>query len=507
MNNVRSINNRRIAKNTVMLYIRMAVMCAISLYTSRVVLQSLGVSDYGIFSVVGGIIGVLNYVNTLLAGGTSRFITIALGSGDDKMLRRNFSTALFLCLFSGLVVLLLGETIGIWFVNNNLNIPSDRIVALNWTYQCALLASIITIIQSPFTASVLSHEKMNVYAAISIFDSVLKLGLISVLFIYGGDKLILYSLFLLFVAIVDAILYIVYCYRSYPESHQMPRAHSEIIKDMFSYSGWNMIGGLANVLTNYGVNVIINIFFGTIVNAGRGIAMQIHSIVQQLYTNFQLASQPQMYKYYAQGEKESMFDLICNTSRYSAYLLLVFILPLAFNLQGILRIWLGEVPDYSHGFTLLAFLNCFFFAIDGPLGYGIHAIGKMRLPNSLTAVLNMMVFPATYIVFKMGGSMYWGSAFAAIVVFLCIFVDCWILHHLADFSFSQFAAQSLCPVIVVLLVSVIVPCILYRFNMEGWLYTIAFVSIDVIYVASVVFFIGLPHHVRSMVINKLLRRS
>ena len=507
MNIETQTNNKRIAQNTILLYIRMIVITLISLYTSRIVLRCLGVSDYGIFNVVGGVIGILNYINALLAGGTSRFLTVQLGVGNVVELKKTFSTAFLLCLTAAFLIFLFGETIGLWFVNSQLNIDSSRMVALNWVYQAALFTSALTVVQSPFSASVISHEKMNVYAIISIIDAVIKLVLVTSLSFFGGDKLIIYSIMLLGIAIANAFMYQIYCRRCFEETTVSPRLYRDLIKDMFTYSGWNMIGAFAGVLTNYGVNIVLNIFFGTVVNAGRGVALQINGVVQQFYTNFQLASRPQIFKYYAQGKNEEMFKLMRNNSKYSAMLLLLILVPVAFNIDGLLSLWLGIVPEYTKVFVWLSLAYCFFCAIEAPMGFVMHAVGKMKLPNCVNSIMNLTVFPLSYISFKCGLSPYWGSVYTALVVLFSIGTDFWMLKKLTNgFSASLFIKDVLVPVIKIIIICCVLPVFLTRLAVGGIIDTLLICMVDFLYVSIVVFYLGLSKQMRAKLINNIYQK-
>lgn len=326
-------NNKRIAKNTIYLYLRMLLTMSVGIYTSRIVLKTLGVSDFGVYNVMGGVIGMLGYVNTLLAGGTSRFLTIGLGEGNPAKLKLTFSTTFVLTMLTAGLVIVLGETIGLWFVNNYLNIAENRMEAANWVYQCALISSALTITQSPFTASVISHEKMSIYAYMSILDALMKLGIVYMLLAFDFDKLKLYAFLMLVVNFIDIVIYRTYCIRKFAECAFSLKFDTDTFKKMFNFSGWNMLGSLSAVLMNQGVSIILNIFFGTVINAAKGVSNQVNNIVQQLYSNFQLAARPQIMKYYAQRQYDEMFKLMTNASKYCAFLLLCIIVPLLINIS------------------------------------------------------------------------------------------------------------------------------------------------------------------------------
>ena len=478
----------------------------VGLFTSRVVLQTLGISDYGIYSVVGGVIGMLGYFNIVLSGGTSRFLTFALGKGNDALLRDTFETSLSLACFAGILVFILGETIGLWFVYSKLNIPLGRETAALWVYQCALFSSILVIIQNPFTASIISHEKMSVYSYLSIFESISKLGIVYILFVVSVDKLKAYSVLLAIVAIFNLIVYAVYCRKTFVECRIRAKVNKSILKEMFNYSGWNMLGSISSILNNYGVNILLNLFFGTIVNAARGIANQVSGIVQQFCGNFQMAARPQITKYYANDEKDLMIDLIMLNAKYSAFLVLLLIIPLGANIDGILDIWLVEVPEYSSSFILLVFLQILFYAIDGPIGIGIQSVGKMKLPNLLSGIVYVAIFPITYIVLNWGGSPITSYIVSIATTPIIFTLDFWILKKYTAIKLSTFINKVVLKVVLVAVLTLVIPVILYLTISGGKVTTIILFLIDLVYVASIIFLLGIPKEIQKKAFHIIIER-
>ena len=498
-------NNKRIAKNTAYLYIRMAVVMVVSLYTSRKVLETLGVSDYGVYDVMGGVIGMLGYANTLLAGGISRFLTIALGEGNMQNLKKLFSTTLSMTMLSAFVVLALGESIGLWFVYTNLNIPTGRMVAAIWVYQCALISSCLTIIQSPFTASVISHEKMSIYAYMSIWDSAVKLLIVYLLIISGYDKLIVYGSLLLLSNFLNVVIYRLYCLKKFEECTNRLGFNVEIFKKILGYNSWNMIGGFAGVLTNYGVNIIVNIFFGTTVNAARGIATQVSAIVQNLFSNFQMAANPQIYKYYAQQNLNEMYNLVINTSKYCTYLLLCIVVPICVNVTGLLGIWLHEVPPFTALFVQLSMIYILVCSIDAPVGISIHAVGRMKTPNLSTALVNLCVFPLSWMAFKFGGAPHYGYLFMILSVVLCLTIDLYIVKLYIEFPVWMFVKKCFSPIIIISLCSTCISMIVrYCIPVSQIWGVLASTTLSVGLVSTFIFLVGLPRGIRKMIVSKII---
>lgn len=506
MSNQISDNNKRIAKNTVYLYFRMMVTVLVSLYTSRVILKTLGVSDFGVYNVMGGIIGMLGYVNSLLSGGTSRFLTIGLGKNDMPKLKLIFSTSFTLCVASAILIMLLGETIGLWFVNTQLNIDPARMEAANWVYQCALLSSALIVVQTVFTASIISHEKMSIYAYMSILDVVFKLGIVFMLLWFDFDKLKLYALLMFLVNAIVFLIYYLYCKVNFEEIKTKLSLNKELFKEMFSYSSWNMIGGFSGVLNNYGINILLNIFFGTIVNASRGVALQVNNLVQQFYSNFQMASQPQIMKYYAQGKIEDMSHLIVNNSKYCSLILLCPIIPIFIYIDQLLYIWLGQVPEYSSSFVRITLIYTFLCSIDAPVGMGIHAVGKMRLPNCTTAIVNFLNFPIVYIVMKLGANPIISYCFTLTALPINICIDLFILRKYTGFSVTTFVKKALIPIVYIALIGMLIPLAISYLLTDTIIMTILKCIISALYVAVVIFFLGLSKRMKNKILIKMKLR-
>lgn len=498
-----SDNNKRIAKNTVYLYFRMMVTVLVSLYTSRVILKTLGVSDFGVYNVMGGIIGMLGYVNSLLSGGTSRFLTIGLGKNDLPRLKMIFTTSFTLCLASAVLILVLGETIGLWFVNTQLNIEPERMEAANWVYQCALFSSALTVVQTVFTASIISHEKMSIYAYMSILDVVFKLGIVFMLLWFDFDKLKLYALLMFIVNTIVFIVYYLYCKLNFKEICTRLALNKELFKEMFSYSSWNMIGGFSFVLNNYGINILLNIFFGTIINASRGVALQVNNLVQQFYSNFQMASQPQIMKYYAQGKISEMSHLIVNNSKYCSLILLCPIIPIFIYIDKLLYIWLGQVPEYTTSFVRITLINTFLCSIDAPIGMGIHAVGKMKLPNCTTAIVTFMNFPIVYLVMKLGANPIISYCFTLTALPINICIDLLILKRYTEFPIKDFLQQALLPIIYISFIGSLIPIAMLFLFPDSIIFTILKCVVSAIYISIVIFCFGLSKNMKNRVLVKL----
>jgi O-antigen/teichoic acid export membrane protein len=341
-------NNKRIAKNTIYLYVRLLFNMAVSLYTSRVILATLGADDFGLNAVVTSVITIFFFLNYSMAGATSRFLTFELGKGDTEKLGKTFSAALTIHIIIALIILFLGETIGLWYLENKMVILESRMNAARWVYQLSLIAAMFSLTQAPYNASIIAHEKMNAYAYIDILQSCLKLGIVFLLAVGDFDKLIFYAVLTLCVTIVITIIYRVYGVRQFEECKYKFHRDKSIIYPMLSFSGWDLFGNFGNTAKYSGINLILNLFFTASVNAAYAIGHQISGVINRFAYSFLIASQPQIIKYYAEGNIAQMQGLVNQTSKFSFLLLFMLCFPVMLEIDFILNLWLGKVPEYTN---------------------------------------------------------------------------------------------------------------------------------------------------------------
>lgn len=371
-------DNKRIAKNTLLLYIRTILIMLVSLYTSRVVLNTLGVEDYGIYQAVGGVVAMFSVISGALSNSISRFITFGLGRGDLDNLNRVFCTSINIQILISVIVLLLCEAVGVWFLNYKMNIPVDRLPAANWVLQSSLITFVLGLLSTPFNASIIAHEHMNAFAYISILEAVLKLIIIYALCISPYDKLISYSILLVIVSAIIRFIYGLYCRKHFSECKYRFIYDKPIFREMVGFAGWNFFTNAAYIFNTQGISILINIYFGVALNAARGIATQVDAAVRQFVDNFSMAVNPQITKSYASGDIERMNYLICKGARFSFFLLFLFCLPVIVETNYILSIWLKTVPNYTVAFVRLAFVGSLITCL-GTTGYtACMATGKIR---------------------------------------------------------------------------------------------------------------------------------
>lgn len=501
-----SANDKRIAKNTLYLYLRMLVTLVIGLITGRVTINALGIHDYGLLNVVAGVMGFLGYFSSLLSQGTSRFLTVGLGKGDMKQLRNIFSACGTIHIVLALVTLVLGETVGLWFVNYKLVIDPARMFAANYIYQLTLFSCFLGVTQAPYIASITSHEKMSTFAFMSILDVVFKLAIVVMLLYVDTDKLILYSTFYFCVSLFMFFMYRIYCLRKFEECNMHLRWDAKLYKEIWNYVGWNSIGTFAFMANSQGITILLNLFFSTVVNAARGVATTVSSQVSGFVMNFQIAAGPQIYKLYAKGEYSQMNRLVCNTAKYSSYLLLLIGLPVFIKTEILIKLWLGNIPEYVIPFIRITLVELFFRAIDFPIGNGIHAFGKMKLPNITSSLAYISVLPLTYVFLRLGASPIIAYVIACVSYPLAMACDLWILNKYSGFDIKYYLLHVPLKSILIILLSAVLPVIVSCSLEDGWMNLILTTLSSVCVSATLVFYIGLDAEMRSKVVHKVTNK-
>lgn len=395
-----SENNKRIAKNTLLLYFRMMLIIIITLYTSRVILNTLGVEDYGIYNVVGGVITMLGFLNGSLGGASSRFITFALGKGDKNELQNVFSTVLSVHFLLAGIIVLLAETVGLWFVCNKLVIPAERMTAALWVYHCAILTMVVTIISVPYNALIIAYERMDAFAYISILEVVLKLVIVWMLVYIPADKLIVYALLYLLVQFIIRMSYSRYCSTHFREIKPKLQWNIPLMKKISTYAGWTVNGNLAIMGYTQGINILLNLFFGPAVNAARGVAVQVQTAIMSFVQNFQMAVRPQIIKSFATNDLLYMHKLVITSSKYGFFLLLLLAFPIMFGIDAILRIWLGIVPEHTANFVRIMLFVGMIEPLSVSLINALHATGDIKKFQIYEGSALLSIVPIAYVLLK-----------------------------------------------------------------------------------------------------------
>lgn len=390
----------RIAKNSFYLYLRMLFTMVVSFYTSRVILKTLGVEDFGIYNVVGGVTAMLSFFNGSLQSASSRYLTFSIGKGDFAVLKKTFSCVLGVHLLLALILFLVCETIGLWFVINKLIIPADRFDAALWVYQCSVIAMLISVISVPYNALVIAHEKMNAFAYISIVESSLKLLIVFILLVVPFDKLISYSILFLFVQIILRVIYGFYCSKYFKEGREGPKWEPKLSRELAMYAGWASNGNLALLANNQGLNILLNMFFGPTVNAARGLTMQVQAAVLVFVQNYQMALSPPIIKAFAINDIEYLHKLVIASSKYGYLVMILVVFPLFIFAPIILDLWLGVVPDYTIGFVRITLLICLLSPLRQTMINAVHATGRIKKFQLYEGTTMLMALPLSYIALK-----------------------------------------------------------------------------------------------------------
>lgn len=460
-----SENNKRIAKNTLMLYARLFITMAVGLFTSRVILKTLGISDYGINNVVAGFVSMFSLLTTSLSGAISRFINVTLGEGDEQKLNTVFSTSVTIIMFMAIAVIMIAEPISVWFLNTQLNIPDGRMYAANWVLQFSLISFVVNLISVPYNATIIAHEKMNIYAYMSILDVSLKLAIVYMLYISPFDKLITYSFLFLCVGVVDRIIYGIYCGRHFKEAHYKFIIDKSLIKEMGGFAGWQIFSGGTYMINTQGINILSNIYFGVTVNAARGIVNQVENVVKQFVTSFTTAINPQIMKSYASNNIDYFYSLIYKSSKYCYFLMLLFLVPFMFEAEFVMKLWLNNYPPDAPVFLRLSLIGAMFDLLGNSLAYAAWATGRIKKYYLYVGTTLCFVFPLSWACFSIGWPAYTSYAIFALLYLIVIIFKVRIVSELTGMPKMTFCKEVLLKVTPVTIVSFILPAILY-FNIE-----------------------------------------
>lgn len=496
------MNNKQIAKNAIFLYFRMTVVMIVSIYMSRIVLSQLGETDYGIYNVVGGVVGMIMSFNSALAFGTQRFVSYYTGKGDASLLTKVFSSAFYIHCALALLIAVILESLGYWFVNNILNIPSDRLFAANVVLHISVITSFIAILQVPFSAFIIAHERMNIYAYVALVDAGLRLFIAFSLSLVSIDKLMFYATLLAVAQVLQAFVYYSYCKRNFEECTIIIHKEIWLYKDILRYSGWNLFGTVGFMVSDQGVNMLLNIFFGPAVNAARAIALQVKSAVSQFITNLQTAFNPQLVKLYAEGDKKSMLILLYDNIKYSLLLMWLILLPLYFELDFILNVWLVEVPAYTLLFGRITLVKLFLVCLEQPFITANGATGDNKKFTTISALFLISTLPVSYLFLNSYNNPSLVFIIDVVVYALMLIWKMVYLRNQIGLSIKVLFERSVAPILVMAFVSVPVVILtsLIDNNIIQFLST-CFVSVIVNTICAWSFV--LPKNIKEQIIGRI----
>lgn len=498
-----SENNKRIAKNTLLLYFRMLLILAVTLYTSRVVLATLGVEDFGIYNVTGGVVAMFTVISGSLSSAISRFITYELGRGNKERLKTIFSSSIIIQISLALFICILAEIGGVWFLNNKMNIPTERMDAANWVLQCSILTFMINLISVPYNAAIIAHERMKAFAYVSILEVVLKLAVVFALYLSPFDKLATYASLLVTVAIVIRLIYGFYCKKHFEECKFRFVYDRSVLKEIGGYASWNFTGSSSAVLRDHGGNIIINLFCGPAINAARGIAFQVNTAINGFVTNFMTALNPQIIKSYASGDCKYMMNLIFQGARLSFYMLLLLSLPVLVNTHYILALWLKIVPEHAVLFVQLVLVFAMSESISNPLITAQHATGRIRNYQLIVGGLQLTNLPLSYILLRVGLFPEVVIVVAIAVSQCCLAARLILLRGMIGLSLRKYVIKVYLNVLIVTIISAFIPFLVSRQLEESFLNFVLLTLMSLFCTGFTIYYIGCNRTERQFVLNKL----
>lgn len=503
-----SSNNKRIAKNTLYMYLRMIVTMVVSLFTTRVVFNALGIDNYGIYNVVGTIIVLFGFINSGLTTATRRYITAEIAQGDESSQQNVFNLALCAHGLIGLIILILAETVGLYLVNYTLNIPADRMLAANVVYQMSVLTALWGVFQAPYQAAITAFERMNIYAYLSILEVSLKLIVAYSVFVFAGDKLIIYSILIFLSVFLSTFATRYYCTMKFKICRFKKPHGKQLLKEMFGYMGWSLIGQFVVVLTSQGVSMLVNVFFTVAANAAMGISNQITGIVTQFVSNFQVAFQPQITKQYVTKEYDSLNNLAMRASRFSSYLVLVFMLPIAFQIKNFLGLWLGDFPEYAIEFCLFTLLCVYIDALSAPLWMIAFADKNIKKYQITMAIIYSFNFIMAWLVLEIGFPPYSVIIARCFVYSIAVIARLLLIKEkLASFSIRQWFYNCIICTLKIIVIPVVVMLSLSRIEFDNaYLELVVIGGISLALMLISIYIFGLKQDEREFVKQKILSR-
>lgn len=499
MNN-NSENNKRIAKNTLLLYIRMLFTMLVTLYTSRVILKALGVEDFGIYNVVAGIVTFIGFINGTMITSTTRFITYELGKEHYEKLNLIFNIAFQIHLLIALVVIVLAETVGLWFINTHLNIPTEKLTDAIYVFQFSIFSLCFSILTVPHSSLIVAHEKMSVYAYITVVDVVIKLLIAWLIMLFNDNRLIIYGLLLMVSQVMQNVIYHVYCNKNYKESKIRKCFDSFVFKSMLSFAGWSVFTSISTMLYTQGLNILLNMFFGPVINASRGIAVQVQGAVSRFCVNVQTAFNPQITKSYASNDINYTHELIRNSSRFSVFLLLFLSISLFTETDYIINLWLSETPAYVCSFVRLMLATSIIEATCNPLGIVILATGRIRKYQTSVGVLLLMIVPISYLFLKLGYQPSVVFKIHLIITILTLLMRIYLVHNYVNMSYYFYIHKILYVILkpalfIILFISIYYQCFTFM------------PIVNIVFVHSItlilILLMGLKSDERLLILNKI----
>lgn len=502
-----STNSKRIAKNTLVLYIRTIISLCISLYTSRVVLCILGIENYGIYNIIGGFVALFAIISQTMVLATQRYLTFELGKTDNSHSREVYSVALTIHVLLGIILLFLFETVGLWFLNTKLNIDLSRMVAANWLYQFSVITFVLNVVRAPYEASIIAHEKMSTYAYVNIVEVVLKLIIVYLLLLSQVDRLVQYGFYLMVIAVIIFAVYVMYCKMNFSEIKFGIVRKKAYYQEMVSFAGYNFIGSCSAIFATQGVNIILNVFYGVIVNAARGIALQVGAAISKFVNDFTTALNPQITKSYARGDMAYAMNLVYKGAKFSFFLYLLFSLPIMMQTSYILTLWLTEVPEYTVTFVRYTLIISLLNTFANPLTTLAFATGNVKTLSIWLGFVRLSVLPLCYIAFKLGYTPEYAYIIALITDFVLLFIRLNIVCKLVHIPRIQFLSKVILKVVPTTLLTLLAAIISNMLiNVDSVIFLLSYTLIVCVFSSIIIYITGFCKSERLYIKNFILTK-
>lgn len=501
-----SSNNKRIAKNSIFMAIRMVFVLILTLYTTRIILNILGVEDYGVYNVVCGFVSMFTFLNTSMSNGIQRFFNFELGKNGIEGANKVFNAAILIQLILTIIIILLTESLGLWYLHNKMVIPIDRTFAAEWIFQFSILSFLFVIIQAPYAAAVMAHERMDFYAVVSVLDAVLKLTIVFAIPLFSGDKLIIYGVLFALISILNFFLYYTYCKRNFPEIKFKICLDKSLFRSMLGFSSWNIFGSISGVMKEQGINLVLNFFCGPIVNAARGVAQQINGGLQSFVQNIAVPVRPQMVTAYAQGNQRRAMNLTYSVSKLSCYLIYIMALPIIIEINYILTLWLGNnVPEHANTFVVIIILTSLLNNLNAAVSNVVHATGKMMRYQLSQGLIGISSVPIAYYIMRIGGTPEHALLVVPMSMFIAQVFALKTLKRLISYSIKDYIRQVVVPFISVVVITFIVPLVPHYLMQEGLFRLVAVALTGCCTSCVIIYLIGL-NSVERDIIKQVLGR-
>lgn len=498
--------NKRIAKNSLFLSIRMVIVLCLNLYTTRAVLSLLGVEDYGVYNVVCGFVSMFTFLSTSMSNGIQRFFNYELGKNGIEDANKIFCTSVLIQIFLAFILIILCESFGLWFLHNKMVIPNGRLPVAEWIFQFSMLSFLLVVFQAPFVAAIMAHERMDFYAVVNIVDAVLKLGAVFIIPLLGGDNLVVYGLLLSLISLFDFFCYFIYCKKNFVEIRLKRIFYKDILKSMLCFSGWNLFGSFSNMMRDQGINLIMNLFYGPIVNAARGVAIQINAGLNGFVSNILTPVRPQVIQSYAKGELDRAIRLTYSISKFCIGFLYMMALPVCLEINCVLKLWLGKsVPEHTDVFVLIILATTAVLILMGALATLVHASGVMRKYQLYGGIIKFLSVPIAFFMLKRGSDPEWALIMVLFFDIVGFIFGMFIIKEIMPFSIIDYLKKVFMPLIPVILLALTLSLPFILMMEEGFLRLLCVTSSSISGVLLSFYFWALSSH-EKMLIQQILNK-